>query len=1128
MSAPNRRVESSAALDRILNSYRAAAVTEREKGTYFENLAMAWLRNNPAQVEKFSKVWRFDEWAKERELSGKDTGIDLVAELRDEDGYAAIQCKFYSPDRKIQMHDVSGFLAASGKEPFKLRLYFDTTENDWSENAEDTIRDQTIKVNRIRLDHLRDSEIDWAEFEARGDIRLHDKRTPKRHQEDAMEAVLAGFETSDRGKLIMACGTGKTFISLKVSEAMAGKGKRVLFLAPSLALIDQSLRDWTRDTETPLRSFAVCSDTQTGKRRRGGSDDVAEIEIHDLEFPATTKPDKLVEKAGSEDAGRMTVVFGTYQSIPVITEAQRAGLPAFDLIICDEAHRTTGAKFIGEDESGFLMVHENRHVNGAKRLYMTATPRIFGDKARASADKESVELCSMDDEVIYGPTFFTLSFSHAVENNLLTDYKVVVLAVDETIVSRSVQNRLADADSELRLDDATKIIGCYKALQKEGGEGEFETDRAPMRRAIAFCKDINSSKMVASEFENVVNEFEDHNQRQSEQPQFKVEHVDGTFNAKTRGKLLKWLEQDARGNTCHVLSNARCLSEGVDVPALDAIMFLHPRKSQVDVVQSVGRVMRLAEGKKLGYVILPVVIPAGMRPDEALNDNERYRIVWQILNALRAHDDRFDATINKLELNNDTGGQIEIIAVADQLPQRQIGDSGLGIGGGIAGSDDSDGAISERPQEQINFIFDEFPAAIRAKIVEKCGRRTYWENWAKDVGGIARKHIERITAILENGGEERRVFDEFLIEIRDDLNGAVTEEDAIEMLAQHLVTKPVFDALFEDYDFASLNPVSQALQRVVAALEPQNLQKEAQELKGFYASVKRKAEGIDNAEGKQRIIVELYDKFFKTAFPKLAERLGIVYTPIEVVDFIIHSVNDILQQEFGQTLGSEGVHIIDPFTGTGTFITRLLQSGLIKPKELAHKFRHEIHANEIVLLAYYIAAVNVEAAYHGLSGGDYVPFEGICLTDTFEMYESDNIITALMADNSERRSRQKTLDIRAIMGNPPYSVGQRSAGDFAGNVSYKELDERIRNTFAANTTVRNKTALYDSYIRAIRWALDRIGDAGVVGFITGSAWVDRNFGDGIRKCLIDECTSLYVVNLRGDVRKDMLSAGAGK
>ncbi|WP_245986603.1 type ISP restriction/modification enzyme [Azospirillum thermophilum] len=650
-----------------------------------------------------------------------------------------------------------------------------------------------------------------------------------------------------------------------------------------------------------------------------------------------------------------------------------------------------------------------------------------------------------------------------------------------------------------------------------------------MKRALAFCKDIATSKLIQQEFAQVVAEYLESDEGKAttaddEVLECQLEHVDGTFNAKDRNRLLEWLKEDHDGNACRILTNARCLSEGVDVPALDAILFMHPRKSQIDVVQSVGRVMRRATDKKLGYVILPVGVPAGVTPEEALNDNDRYRVVWQILNALRSHDERFDAMINKVDLGVDVSDHIEVVAVVKDLPEATEKGTGKADVGGKPSSDSDDDRGDDRPQDtgpaQASFVFDEISRAIMAKIVKKCGRRDYWEDWATDIAKIAQTHITRITALVEKPGTpERKAFDAFLAEIRDDLNDSVTPAEAVEMLAQHIITRPVFDALFEGYSFAQSNPVSVAMQRVLAALDEHNLDKESASLEKFYDSVRRRAAGIDKAEAKQKIIVELYDKFFRNAFPKMTERLGIVYTPVEIVDFIIHSVNEVLQSEFGQTLGSKGVHIIDPFVGTGTFITRLLQSGLIRREEMEHKYRHEIHANEMVLLAYYIAAINIEAVYHGIMGGEYVSFDGICLTDTFQLYEQEkDLVSDLMADNSNRRTRQKDLDIRVIVGNPPYSAGQGNSNDNAANLGYPKLDQKIRDTYAARSSATNKNALYDSYIRAIRWASDRIGDAGVVAYVSNAGWLDGNTTDGLRKCLSDEFSSIHVFHLRGNQR----------
>ncbi|WP_224701588.1 DEAD/DEAH box helicase [Devosia aquimaris] len=1113
------------ALAAILDHYRQSAKTEREKGTYFERLCVAYLKNDPLQTAQYDEVWPFSDWAQARGIDRRDTGIDLVARMRDSGGYCAIQCKFYDEDKRISKSEIDSFFTASGKAPFARRLIIDTTDAEWSEHAEAALRDQQIETMRVGLSDLSASAIDWSVYQRDERVVLAPKKVPFPYQAEALDEVEAGLETADRGKLLMACGTGKTFTALKIAERMAGKGKRVLFLVPSLALMSQTVREWTIDTQTPLRAFAVCSDSQVGKRR--ASEDVADLEIHDLAFPATTDPRKLAQKFDHETPDEMTVIFSTYQSIQVISDAQqRHGLPDFDLIICDEAHRTTGATFADGEESNFVKVHRQEFIRGNKRLYMTATPRIYGDGVKTKAAEASVEICSMDDEELYGAVLFQRGFSWAVQNGLLTDYKVIVLAVDEQMVSSSVQRRLMDADSSLLLDDATKIIGCYKALTKIDLKPDVLSDPHPMRRAIAFCKDIKSSKLITGEFASVVNEYLGNVELAEGETALNCElnHVDGTFNAKSRTTLLDWLKDEAEENTCRILSNARCLSEGVDVPALDAIMFLHPRKSQIDVVQSVGRVMRRAEGKKMGYVILPVGIPAGMSPEEALNNNEKYKVVWQILNALRAHDDRFDATINKMELGADVSAQIEIIAVTNDMPQQAAKAEAAGIGSAGRHSDEDyiEGPLIARDvATQTAFVFDEFATAVMAKIVKKCGRRTYWEDWAGDIAKIAQTHITRIKALVEQPGtKERAAFESFVAELRDDLNDSITEDEAIEMLAQHLITKPVFDALFEGHSFTSENPVSKAMQSVLNVLEEQNIEKESQSLQKFYDSVRFRASGIDNAEGKQRIVVELYDKFFSKAFPRLREKLGIVYTPVEVVDFIIHSVNEVLQSEFGTTIGSKGVHIIDPFTGTGTFITRLLQSGLIKPEELEHKFRHEIHANEIVLLAYYIAAINIEAVFHDLSErDDYVPFEGICLTDTFQMYEGEDLVAQLMPDNSDRRKRQKELDLRVIIGNPPYSAGQTSANDDAANVIYPTLDARIRDTYAAHTSMTNKRAIYDSYIRAIRWGSDRLkSSGGVMAYVSNAGWVDGAALDGLRKCLREEFSSLHVFHLRGNAR----------
>lgn len=1103
---------------KLLDDLYNRATSTADQGTQFERFTSSFLQTDPLWSAQFTKVWMWDQWP---EKWGHDSGIDLVAERRD-GGLTAIQCKFYAPSHRVSKGDLDKFLAASGRGGFTERLVVSTTTH-WGATAEETIREQSVPVRRLGLEDFEQSRIDWSIFDPATPtaLSLSGASNLRPYQRTAIDDVVAGFAEHDRGRLIMACGTGKTFTSLRLTEEYVGAGGSVLFLVPSIALLSQALREWSNNTAIGMTAMAVCSDAKASRGRKA-SEDSSEISVVDLALPATTDPQRLAQRMREArvDGVGMRVVFATYQSIDVVAQAQEiAGLEPFDLVVCDEAHRTTGATLSGTEESAFVRVHDGEYLKAEKRLYMTATPRIYDDASKAKAGKAQAVIASMDDEDVYGPEFYRLGFGDAVGMGMLTDYKVLILTVNQDAVNGAMQDAFAQ-DGELTLDDATRLIGCWNGLAKRGdAEHTFGLDPQPMRRAVAFARDIKSSKKVASQFTEVVSAYAENHEDEDPGDLLSVEakHVDGTMNSMERTELLDWLKQNTEDNTCRVLSNARCLSEGVDVPSLDAVMFLNPRKSVVDVVQSVGRVMRLAQGKKYGYIILPVVVPSGMEPERALDDNENFRVVWEVLQALRAHDERFDAMVNKVELNKTRDPKIDVIGVG--FPEGEGDD-----GGSESSTSSAQGTLELRLSQM-----DDLRNAIYAKMVTKVGSRTYWDQWAKDIAAIAGAHITRITALVDDPDTAAsQQFSVFLDALRRNLNESISRAGAIEMLAQHMITKPVFDALFEGYTFTDQNPVSQVMDRMVASLTAMHVDAEAASLDTFYESVRLRAAGIDNAEGKQKIITELYESFFKNAFPSTADAMGVVYTPIEIVDFILRSVNDVLQQKFGATLSDEGVHVLDPFTGTGTFIVRLLQSGLIKPEDLARKYASELHANEILLLAYYIAAINIETTFHDFQAAAegvelvdeaYQPFDGIVLTDTFQLTEDGDLTDEIVfPTNNTRAEAQKALDIRVIVGNPPYSVGQTSGNDDNANVKYRTLDTRIRDTFAARTDATNKNSLYDSYMRAIRWASDRIGDEGVIGFVTNGGWIDGNTAAGVRKTLADEFTSIYVFNLRGNQR----------
>ena len=1032
------------------------------------------------------------------EYDGTDIGIDLVA--RESNGeYCAIQCKCFAEDTRVTKPQIDSFVAASAAEVFTKRILVHTGA-ELGPNVRRTIEPLGADFQVIGYGHLASRPIDWPdlrrEVPEQLDYRI-ERFNLRDHQREAFNDVINGFQDSDRGKLIMACGTGKTFTALRIAEKIAGIGGRTLYLVPSIGLFSQAMREWAEQQGVQHRYIGICSDTSAGKK----SEDVP---IQELEIPVTTDPQKISEALEGTDKDAMTVVFCTYHSLPIVESAQEHGAPAFDIVLCDEAHRTTGIEEAGEktETSPFVLVHNADRIRAKKRLYMTATPRLYTEGAKAKAARHDIEVFSMDDPATYGPEFHRLPFSIAVEQNLLSDYKVAIFTMYEPDADATLQGYVGAGGSEINITDATKFVGCWRALQNPEGQSGDDTTNQPLTRAIAFNNTIRNSKRLAEHWNGVI-ESAIEQMPEDQRPvdfQCETQHVDGQHNAFDRKTRIEWLKGSTSG-ACRILSNARCLSEGIDVPALDAVIFMTPKNSHVDIVQAVGRVMRKAPGKQYGYIILPVAIPPGTDPADALDNNERFAAVWNVLRALRSHDDRLNAEINKIDLNN---------APTDRI---------LFPGGGGDGDED-EGAL----QQLISFGLAQIPPQdIYAKIVERCGDRRYWESWAKDVADIFQRVVVRIENLLDNPENDalHEWFDSFHAELQGSINPSVTRNDAIDMMAQHLLTRPVFEALFENYDFASGNPVSIALDSLQNDFGEFGLENETRDLKGFYDSVRLRARGIDNSKGRQSVLSELYEKFFKTAMKKDAERLGIVYTPVEVVDFILHSANEVLQQEFGRSLSDEGVHVLDPFTGAGTFLVRLLQSDLIQVSDLERKYRGELHANEFILLAYYIAAVNIEEAYRGECGANsgYEPFNGIVLTDTFNLNKKGEptlFPKEWLPDNNARAERQQNLPIQIIVGNPPWSAWQKNAADDNPNVKYPELEQRIAETYG--TRMRKHPSLYDTYKMAIRWASDRLKEQGVVAFITNGSWIDRNANAGIRACLAEEFSSIYVLNLRGNAR----------
>lgn len=1135
----------------ILHKFRTESFTEKEKGTKFERLMRSWLLTDP-RYNELEKVWLWEEFPGRKDFGGTDTGIDLVAKTEMGD-YWAIQCKCYAEDATIDKPAVDSFLATSSRTftnevtfqttRFSNRVWISTTSH-WGSNAEEAIRNQEPPVTRVGMADLNSSPVDWQKLldGLTGNSALVEGKKPRKHQLDAISKAYTHYitEGNDRGKLIMACGTGKTYTSLLIAEQLLNGKGLVLFMVPSIALLGQSLNAWSADAGKPIKAVCICSDSKASRKIQKNKYDDADDSVVDLAVPASTNPKSIasqLKKYRSHDG--LVVVFSTYQSIDAVSEAQQEILSetngeygVFDFIICDEAHRTTGVKLSDKDESNFTKIHSDGNVKGRKRLYMTATPRLYGESAKVKASEKDCILCSMDDKALYGEEFYRVNFSYAVQNELLTDYKVLVLTVGENDVPDNIKRDITDTTTELNFDDTSKLIGVINGLSKmiQGDDHRtWDADPHMMRRAVAFCSSIDksasrtgiASKYVASVLPQISEKYDKNLDAESLSHTVSItaKHIDGSMNSQERNGILQWLaDEPDNDRECRVVTNVRCLSEGVDVPSLDAVLFLSARNSQVDVVQSVGRVMRTfhkgqPDEKKYGYIIIPIVVPSGVSAEEALDNSKTFDVVWEILNALRSHDDRFNAMVNKIALNKQKPNK------QSYTPSVTIGRPGLSF---QEGEEEARQMENSEIARQLELRFGELQDGMYAKLVEKCGDRLYWENWAKEIGLIAHKFIERISKLIQSG-IHKKAFNEYLKGLQRDLNPSVDAAQAIEMLAQHIITRPVFDALFADYQFVNNNAVSRSMQRMIDLLQEQAFEKDTEILDKFYKSVRMNVGGIDNLEGKQTIIKNLYEKFFKGAFPLTVEKLGIVYTPVECVDFIIRSVDDILKAEFNTSLTAQNVHILDPFVGTGTFITRLLQSGLIRPEDMERKYLNEIHCNEIVLLAYYIADVNIESVFHEITHRKtYLPYSGICLTDTFQLAEKkhNELFTEFFQDNSKRVKKQMATHVRVIVGNPPYSIGQKSANDNAQNTVYPAMEKRLSETYTKRSLAGLSKSTYDSYVKAFRWASDRIpqNEGGIVAFISNGAWLDGIGQDGMRRCIEEEFTSVYVLNLRGNQR----------
>ncbi len=1056
--------------NKIIEHYREIAHSKRDTGDRFEHLIKRYLLSYQVYGnDKVEKIWLWNDWPYKSKLGNHDTGIDLIA-LTKEGDYWAIQCKCYAAESTIDKASVDSFLATSGKTwiddqnqlcVFKLCIFVSTT-NKWSANAESAFKNRTTEFFKINLSFLETSAVNWQLLSegSMGSKVLTDPYTLRPHQQEALDKVHEYFKTNERGKLIMACGTGKTFTALKIAEHEAGSKGFVLFLVPNISLLRQVFLEWRHHSKYDINFVWICSDPTASRN------DELTYDISELPWKATTDVTQIINNINRcfEKPG-MTVVFSTYQSIDVVYEAQLKIDKCFDLIICDEAHRTTGVTLSDQDnnKSNFIKIHNSEFIKGNKRLYMTATPLIYHNTLKAKLDLKNHTYVSMDDDN-YGQVIYRLSFGEAVKKDLLTNYHLMVLSINKKDLDQeAIKYLLANATLSKSKNDnleqnIIKLLGCVNALKKviiDNDEVKAEIGTESMQRAVAFCDNIQDSKDIKDLF-NEIKAYD--NQHRLGTYVVSADHMDGKMSTTIRDGLLKWLESDKDDKEGRVLTNVRCLNEGIDVPALDAVLFLSAQSSKINIVQSIGRVMRQSPGKNFGYIIIPIIVDSQEKSGDKIfqTNYPKYQIIWNVINALHAHDESFDNEISKLTY---TLGKYN---KHDRLIVGRVQKEGLEIN-----------VVDD--QGKINDHIKNFREAIAAKTVSQ--RQRFWLRWVGEINKIYESQKKQINFALLKDLNFRRIFNQYhgLFKLS---HNEKTLPEFINMIAQHVVMKPVFQALFKNI-MADTNPVNVYLDTVVNQLKTTTSDDDQKKLDKFYESVKQNVNGIETSADKETLIKDIYEKFFTIAFPKEVKKLGIVYTPMPVVDFILKSVADLLPIHFqNKTLNDQGVYIIDPFVGTGSFISRLInKQSLIDNEHILHKYQHEIYANEITLLAYYIASISIVNSFYNLkipeARGVFTNFWGMNFIDTFQITEKnyhdyDYFYKTFYKNNSPMYPNRPPITI--IIGNPPYSVSK--------NTSYPILDKRIADTYMVQSITKGTSSLYDSYYKAFRWSTDRLHPVG--------------------------------------------------
>lgn len=1089
------------------NALKTDNFNNKQKGDLFEMYCLSYFQK--VYKDQIHQISLWDDWKYNQ--GEKDNGIDIVLETN-EGEFWSIQCKYHSDETGQEtLSNVSTFFAASnvkyGDKIFS-KLILCTVSISCSKSLQDIAGNFNKDVSILTHNHFSGYGFDTSSNQI-----IVKTQNLRSYQKEALENIQKAFveEKETKGILVMACGTGKTFTSLKLVESL--DVKFVLFLVPTIALIEQVAKEYNQQASKEQFNLIVCSDATVKTRdktiKRDEDQDTIDMSIKELKMltgrVATTNTDDILkwfkESKESENIDKICITFSTYHSLDRIKEAydKEPSLPIFDLVLCDEAHNTVTNK-----QTFWGKILDESYIKRKHCLYMTATPKMFTDiDIKSKKDDSNIVVSSMNDENDYGKCLYEYSFNRAIKDNVLCDVRVGILQVDindDDLTRIKEDYFIENINALVRESKNDKSNGVLNSIRRFLESDTFldisnkEYPKDKIDKIINFTKTIENSKT----FVKFLNQDK----------HFKAEHVDGKIKGRKRQEHLDWLGSEKDNTKIKILSNARCLSEGIDIPDVNGIFFSQPKSSQSDLIQAIGRCLRKpSEDKKYGYVIVPFMVPKDKNVQEALNDSKYDKLLESI-----------QKLYGRLLLSlKSMGVDIESMIISKMYEKQ-----------------------TSEEKEQIPEKIENFDTQLLLQNVEvhiiKFSEKDYLDDWSNKLNKILPKVETFYDTHQQNHKDSiehvKMLFTEFT-------KDRVSDEDIKEIVIQHLVLSNILELVLNEKNFFQNNTISKEINHLTNQIF------DKQKREDFEKEILQELNNIDKILGdkdekKKDFLKNLFEQFYKSYSSK--GKRDIVYTPDTIVQYMIKGTDFLIGKYFDTSYLDKSLHVLDPFSGTGTFLTEVLEFVYKKYKEsypenynkkenkdkalktILSFYQNNLHFNEHNLMAYYMSHLflqrflfrefekreefvqgvycdTLEQLSHDHNQYEHQKDLGFDLDTDSNVSKSD----LNKHDNIKKLETQNKIEMTVIISNPPYTAQQQQdTGN--PNKSYKELTEKQYKSYGKGSSLK---ALF---VKSIFWASERIGEQGIISYIVPRPFLEGNSYIGMRKGLQKSFDSIYILD----------------